>query len=249
MTFEAAPQPAPWFELLEGSVRALGEAAREWQIADRAAALNVAHLERSNRFHEGKTTHEPGPGTPVLWRRTRTNHRPHVQAFFTLQRVYGEHRRLTRREYRQAALLFASGAAWAIGLVQDGQEPRQVVFELDGYERPAPVPHPCAIAGLTGWVHGGEVERAYERLTSKQLAFDVCEEIAGRDDRDVTERDANEMFDAADAARGLEDAAYEYGLLAERALGHVLLPARDTHRRQLAEQRAAGAAQSGEVAQ
>ncbi|MEU6491125.1 hypothetical protein ABZ890_12110 [Streptomyces sp. NPDC046984] len=241
MTYNLAPKNAPWFEHLTDSVRGLGEAAREWQLADRAAALAEAHveLERST-LHEGKVRHQPGPDTPPFYRSTRTR-TPHADAFFTLHRIYMEHRFRTRREYGHAALLFASGGAWAIRQVQAGEQPDRVAFELDGYEQPAPMPHRYKVEGVDNYVHARKIAEAYDRLLSMEMAAEHAEEIAGRDDRDVTERDASDMFDAADAARGLEDAAYAYGLLAEQALMYVLLGPKDAHRKQLAEQRVAQA--------
>lgn len=240
MTYNLAPENAPWFEHLTDSVRALGEAAREWRLADRAAALAEAHvgLER-NVLHEGRVTHQPGPDTVPFRRHTRTNHRPHTRAFFELQRIYMEHRWLTRRRYRESAMLFASGAAWAIARVQAGEQPGQVVFDLDEYESPAPMPHPYGVTGLDGYLHARKLTQAYERLLAKDHAREVAEEIAGRDEDEVTERDAGDMFDAADAARGIEDAAYEYGCLVEQALGFVLLGPKDAHRKRLAAERAA----------
>lgn len=236
--YNLAPKNAPWFEHLTDSVRGLGEAAREWQLADRAAVLAEAHMQLERRtLHEGKTTHQPGPDTQGWARRVRTR-TPHADVFFTLQRIYMEHRFRTRREYRQAALLYVSGAAWAIARVRAGEQPDRVVFDLDGYETPAPVPHAYKIEDLGNYVHARKVERAYQRLLSMEMAYEHAEEIAGRDDHEVTERDASDMWDAADAARGLEDAAYAYGLLAEEALGFVLLGPKDAHRKQLAAARA-----------
>jgi len=239
MTYNLAPANAPWFEHLTDSVRALGEAAREWQLADRAAVVAEGHLRLQSRvLHEGKATHQPGPDTVPLYRRTRT-HVPHTEAFFELRRIYWDHRCLTRTRYRQAAMLYASGAAWAVARVQAGEQPPRVAFDLDHYERPEPVPHPYQVEGLDGYVHAAKVERAHERLVSMDVAFEHAEEIAGRADHDVSERDAGEMFDAADHARGLQDAAYTYGHLVEQALGYVLLGPKDAHRKELAEQLAA----------
>lgn len=240
MTYNLAPENAPWFEHLTDSVRGLGEAAREWRLADRAAALAEAHVGLERRvLHEGRVTHQPGPDTLPFRRHTHTNHRPHTRAFFELQRIYMEHRWLTRRRYRESAMLFASGAAWAIAHVQAGEQPRQVVFDLDGYERPGPMPHGYRVECLGPYVGAKKLAAAYEQLLAKDHAREVAEEIAGRDEDEVTERDAGDMFDAADAARGIEDAAYEYGLLVEQALGFVLLGPKDAHRKRLAEERAA----------
>jgi hypothetical protein len=242
--YNLAPKNAPWFEHLTDSLRGLGEAAREWQIADRAAVLAEAHMQMERRtLHEGKTTHQPGPDTQGWARQSRTR-TPHADAFFTLHRIYMEQRFRTRREYHQAAMLFASGAAWAIKQVQAGERPHQVVFDLDGYERPEPMPHAYRIEGLDRYSNARKLKAAYERLLSMEMAAEHAEEIAGRDDHEVTERDAADMWDAADAARGMEDAAYAYGLLAERALQFVLLGPKDEHRKQLAAARAAAAQQT-----
>lgn len=71
------------------------------------------------------------------------------------------------------------------------------------------------------------------------MAGEHAEEIAGREDHEVSERDANDMFEAGAIAEGLPDAAYAYGRLAEGALAFVLLGPKAAHREQLAEQRAA----------
>ncbi|CBG73473.1 hypothetical protein SCAB_64701 [Streptomyces scabiei 87.22] len=250
MTYNLAPKGAPWFEHLTDSVRALGEAAREWQLADRAASLNEAHvgMERSV-LHEGRTTHEPGPDTVPLHRRTYDNRRPHVSACYELQRLYREHRSRTRRGYRDTAMLYASGAAWAITQAQTGREPHQVVFTLDHYERPAPIPHGYGIECLGPYAGAKELAAAYEQLRSMHLAEDISEEIAGRPDHEVTERDASDMWEAGDYARGLPDAAYAYGRLLERALQYTLLGPKNAHRRQLAEQRAAEQAAAADEAE
>lgn len=239
MTYNVAHSGAPWFEHLTDSVRALGEAAFEWQLADRAAALADDQLQMGRSVpHEGRTADRVGPDTLPVHRRIRIR-RPHVQAVRELTLIHMEHRNRTRFEYGRAAMLFASGAAWAIARVQAGQQPDKVEFDLDEYERPAPVPHLYGVGGLDGYAHADKVRAAYERLLSMEHAARTAEEIAGRDDHEVTERDANDMFEAADAARGIQDAAYAYGLLVERALGHVLRGPKDAHRKQRAGQRAA----------
>ncbi|MDX2520549.1 MULTISPECIES: hypothetical protein [Streptomyces] len=240
MTYNLAPENAPWFEHLTDSIRALGEAAREWQIADRTASLNEAHVEMERSvLHEGRATHQPGPDTVPLHRRTYSNCHPHVAAFYALQRLYREHRSRTRRGYRDTAMLYASGAAWAISQVQTGEQPRQAVFTLDHYERPLPIPHDYAVTGLDQYAGAAKLAAAYEQLRSMHLAEDISEEIAGRPDHEVSERDASDMWEAGDYASGLPDAAYAYGRLLESALQYTLLGAKNTHRKQLAEQRAA----------
>lgn len=244
MTHNLAPTNAPWFEHLTDSVRALGEAAKEWQTADRAASLAEEHVRLESRsLHEGNAIHRPtsdapwpGPGKPH-------SVRPHVKAVFDLQRIYMEHRFRTQREYCHAALLFASGAAWAIAQVQAGEQPSAVAFGLDTYEPPKAVPHPFHIEGLDRYSEANKVADAYHRLLSMYQAADYAEEIAGREDREVSDRDAGDMFDALAEATGMQEAAYAYGLLAERALQFVLLSPKAAHRKQLASDRAARGAE------
>jgi len=232
--YNLAPANAPWFEHLTDSVRALGEAAREWQLADRAAALAEEHVRLESRsLHEGKATHRPtsdAPGRPY-------SVTPHANAVFELGRVYMDYRFRTQREYCHAALLFASGAAWAIAEVQAGGQPDRVVFDLEDGELPEALPHPYRVEGLGPYSEAGKVARAYDRLLSMEMAAEHAEDLAGRDY--VADHEASDMFDALEEASGIEDAAYTYGLLAERALQFVLLGTKAAHRKQVAEQRAA----------
>lgn len=234
--YNPAPANAPWFEHLIDSVRALGEAAREWQLADQRARLLEAGVEEERRtLHEGKiAVHGPEARG---WDAKPRKRGPHEHAVFDLQKIYMEHRFLTRRKYEHAALLFASGAAWAIAQVQAGEQPERVLFPLD--EDRWPVPGRYDIDGLGNYVNAGKIAAAYEQVLRMDQAAEYAEEIAGRDDHEVTERDAGDMFEAGAIAQGLPDAAYAYGRLAEGALAFVLLGPKQEHRKQLAEQRAA----------
>lgn len=234
MTYNLAPANAPWFEHLIDSVSALREAAREWQLADQAARLLEpgVELERRN-LHEGKIT-VAGPGT-AGWDAKPHRRGPHEHAVFDLQKIYMEHRFLTRRNYGHAAVLFASGAAWAIARVQAGEKPAAVHFPLDEDRRP--VPGQYRIDGLSNYAGARKIAAAYERVLSTDVAGEHAEDLAGQEY--VTDHEAGEMFEASAHAQGLPDAAYAYGRLAEDALRFVLLGPRAAHRTQLAEQRAA----------
>ncbi|MFJ6298575.1 hypothetical protein ACIQJX_35140 [Streptomyces griseoviridis] len=232
-----APANAPWFEHLTDSVRALGEAAREWQLADRQAALLETHVDFLRRNpHEGRiSVHGPATTGPQSKPARRT---PHERALSDLQKTYMEHRFTTRSRYEHAARLFASGAAWAIAHVQAGETPDRVLFRQDRDYRP--VPGAYEVTGLDRYAGADALEAAYERLLFMDHAAEYAEDIAGRDE--VSEHEAGEMFTAGQVARDLPDAAIGYGLLAEQALQFVLLGPKAAHRTRMAEERAAQAA-------
>jgi len=234
--YNLAPANAPWFEHLTDSVRALGEAAYEWQLADQTARLleSGVEIERRN-LHEGKIT-VAGPHTSG-WESNPRQRGPHEHAVLDLQKIYMEHRHITRRSYEHAAMCFASGAAWAIAQVQAGEKPGRVRFRLD--EDRWPVPGRYEIDGLGNYVNARKIAAAYEQVLSMDVAGGHAEDLAGRDY--VADHEAAEMFRAAEHAQGLPDAAYAYGRLAEGALAFVLLGPKDAHRKELAEQRAAEA--------
>ncbi|NUP19850.1 MAG: hypothetical protein HOZ81_27980 [Streptomyces sp.] len=233
--YNLAPANAPWFEHLVDSVRALGEAAREWQLADQTARLLEAGVELERRnLHEGKIlVHAPAARG---WDSKPRKSGPHEHAVFDLQKIYMEHRFLTRRRYEHAAMLFASGAARAIVQVQAGEKPDRVLFPLDADR--TPVVGGYKISDLGNYVNAKKIAAAYEQVLRMDQAAEYAEEIAGREDHEVSERDAGDMFEAAAFAEGLPDAAYAYGRLAEGALSFVLLGPKQEHRQQLAEQRA-----------
>ena len=234
--YNLAPAAAPWFEHLIDSVQALGEAAREWQLADQTARLLEAGVELERRaLHEGKIlVHGPEARG---WDSKPRKRGPHEHAVFDLQKIYMEHRFLTRRRYEHAAMLYASGAARAIAQVQAGKQPERVTFTLDADR--TPVPGGYKISELGNYVNAKKIAEAYEQVLRMDQAAEHAEEIAGREDHEVTEADANDMFEAGAYAQGLPDAAYAYGRLAEGALAFVLLGPKQEHRQQLAAQRAA----------
>ncbi|MGI3230595.1 hypothetical protein ACRJ4B_49925 [Streptomyces sp. GTA36] len=236
MMHNLAPANAPWFEHLVDSVRALGEAACEWQLADQTARLLEAGVQMDRRtLHEGKITVQGSQGRG--WDSNPRQFGPHEHAVMDLQKVYMEHRFVTRRRYEHAAMLFASGAARAIAQVQAGEQPKRVLFTLDADR--TPMVGGYKIGDLGNYVNAQKIAVAYEQVLRMDQAAEYAEEIAGRDDHEVSERDAGDMFEAGEIAQGLPDAAYAYGRLAEGALQFVLLGPRASHRTELAEKRAA----------
>ncbi|WP_340382262.1 hypothetical protein U5640_36230 [Streptomyces sp. SS7] len=246
MRYNLAPVNAPWFEHLADSVDALGEAAREWKLAHQAAGLAHEQTDPMRRIlHDGKVTGQPGPEAVGFNAKpfTRT---PHCAAVFELQRIYMEAKHHTRAEYGHAALLYASGAAWAIRAVRAGEQPARVVFgvetEGDNGQREL-VPDDLRLdAGLDAfdadrYSKADKLRAACARLTECLGAGEMAAAIG--DQEYVSERDDADAAEAWAIAEGGPDAAYAYGHLLREALGFVLLGPRDAHRRQLAEQRAA----------
>lgn len=241
MTYNLAPENAPWFEHLSDSVRALGEAAREWRLAATAATLARDHADvQRHPWHQGKVTGQPSPeargfaGEPA-------ERSPHMNAAFELQRLYGDVQRDTAGGYERAALLFASGAAWAVRRVRAGHHPGRVVFATDDTDRRSLIPGPFD-ADLDALKEArlstaGKLWSAHDRLQECEWARHAGEDIASQDY--VSDHEASDMHECWALAEGLAEAAYSYGLLVEQALGFVLLGAREAHRQQLGVQRAA----------
>lgn len=240
MTYNLAPENAPWFEHLTDSVDALGNAAREWDLAHQGAELVHDQTDPMRRvLHDGKVTGQPGPEA-VGWNAKPFTRSPHSKAVFALQRLYLEAVHRARAEYEHAALLYASGAAWAIRAVRAGEQPARVVFGVDDGERDL-VPGDLD-AGLDAfkadrYSKAEKVEDAYDRLLECLAAGRYAEEIG--DQEYVSERDDAEAAECWVVAQGTADAACAYGHLLREGLGFVLLAPREEHRRQLAAARAA----------
>lgn len=233
MTHNLAAQGAPWFEHLIDSVRALGESAREWQLADESARLLEAGVQMERRnLHEGKIVVQGPAGRG--WDSNPRRKGPHEHAVMDLQKIYMEHRFVTRRNYEHAALLFASGAARAIAQVQSGEQPERVRFHLDAHH--TPVIGGYKIGDLDNYVDAQKIAAAYEQVLSMDEAGEYAEDLAGRDY--VADHEASEMFRSSVYAQGLPAAAYAYGQLAEGALRFVLLGPKAAYRKQQAEERA-----------
>ena len=118
-------------------------------------------------------------------------------------------------------------------MVQAGNHPPVVTYQSDGDA----VQHQLHISGLDRYAGGKELDAAYDVLVRCTDASEFAEDLAGRDY--VSDHEAGQMFRAIDASDGLADAAYAYGLLAQRALNFVLLEPRRARERELAAARAA----------
>ncbi|WP_069737439.1 hypothetical protein [Streptomyces sp. EN27] len=221
-----------WTESLFDSVYALYKTAHEYQLAHRATQLLAAQAEFDrHKPHEGRIAlegHSAGYGRPIM-------KEPHPDALFALLRVYGDAASEMHRRYEEAALLFASGAAWAIRSIQLGHTPPVVSFQTDQYDNP--VQHRLSITGLTNYAGAPALGRAYEQLARRLSAADHAVHLA--EQGDLADHEAGEFHDAVDTAMGIADSAYAYGLLAQRAVNFVLLEPRRAREREIALARAA----------
>ncbi|QQZ54116.1 hypothetical protein IFE09_11160 [Streptomyces microflavus] len=225
-----------WTDSLFDSVSALYEMAHEYQIALRAAEVTASSVDFDRRkSHEGRIALE---GRTSVYGRTYTRP-PHDYALMLLSHTYGEAASLMRRRYTEASLLFASGAAWAVRSVHAGEQPPVVAFETDkdgdwvlralhtpDLDRP----------DLDRYAGAADLAAAYDQLRRCMDADEYGEELAGRDE--VSEQEAGAMFDAHAEADGLADAAFAYGLLAQKAVSFVLLEPRRARERERALARA-----------
>ncbi|MCZ4611839.1 hypothetical protein O3S80_50460 [Streptomyces sp. Lzd4kr] len=241
--YNLAPKGAPWFEHLTDSVRGLGEAAREWQLAHQGATLAHAHVDTTRTvFHEGKVTGQP-ESTDRGWLSKPFTRTPHSTAMFELQRHYLNAVHFTKNGYEHAAMLYASGAAWAVRTVRAGEMPARVVLAAADTDKRELVPGSFN-ADLDALKEARlstvpKLIAAHKRLDDCLYARGVAEDIASQDY--IADHEAGEMHDCYTAAEGSADAAYAYGLLVEQALSFVLLGPRAAHRKQLAAQEQAAA--------
>lgn len=210
-----------WTESLFDSVYALYEAAREYQIAGRAAQAAVDSVDFDRRkFHEGRVAIEGRTATRDV----------HGHALMQLHRVYGVAASEARRRYQEATLLYASGAAWAVRSVKNGDTPAYVTFEADLWGDP--VPGTFYTPDLDQYPGAASLNAAYDAVRRCLDAEEHIEEMA--DWGPISEHDAGEMTRAGEVAGGLAAAAYAYGLLAQRALNFVLLEPRRARETKLA---------------
>lgn len=221
-----------WTESLFDSVYALYETAVEYQTAHRAAqvAEQMVGMDR-RQLHPGRIACE---GRVNAYGRTLTRE-PHANAIFDLGRVYRQAERQMLGKYEGAALLYASGAAWAIRSVQRDDTPPVVAFQTD--EDGDIVPNLMDIPGLDTYAGGPALDAAYAALVRCAGASEHVEDLAGREY--VSDHEAGEMSRAGEIADGLADAALAYGLLAQRALNYVLIEPRRAREREIALARAA----------
>jgi hypothetical protein len=151
---------------------------------------------------------------------------------FALADIYRDHQFAVHRLYERAALLYASGCAWAIRTVQQGGNPNGVAFGL-GTDNQL-LPGRYDIQGLERYARGRQVAAAYEHLTRCMGAGDEAADLGSQDY--LADHEAGQLHDALDVAEGIADAAYAYGLLAEGAVRYVLIePRRQYARRQVEE--------------
>ncbi|AVV46432.1 hypothetical protein PYK79_45095 [Streptomyces sp. ID05-04B] len=258
MTYNLAPDNAPWFEHLTDSVDALGNAAREWGLAHRTAELAYEQSDPMRRIlHDGKVTGQPGPEA-VGWNAKPFTRSPHSKAVYALHSLYTEAMYRARAEYEHAALLYASGAAWAVCRVRAGEQPARVVFGVDdegdnGQRDLVPGDFGVDVDAFEAdrYSNARKLQAVYDRLLECLAAGRYAEDIG--DQERVTEQEDAEAAECWAIAEGTADAAYAYGNLLRQALGFVLLGPRQEHRKQLAAAAeaatAAGSAPSSEVAQ
>ncbi|MEV6477654.1 hypothetical protein [Streptomyces sp. NPDC051657] len=223
--------PQHWTESLFDSVYGLYETAREYQSALRAAqaAADTVDIDR-RQHHEGRIALE---GRTNAYGRTLTRE-PHTRALYDLGETYGTAASVLRSRYQEAALLFASGAAWAIRSVHRGEQPPVVAFETD--DDGNAVPHAMYTPELDRYAGAAALDAAYDAVRRCMDAGEHIEEMA--DWGPISEHDAGQMTRAGEVAGGLAAAAYAYGLLAQRALNFVLLEPRRSREREIALARA-----------
>ncbi|WP_425244820.1 hypothetical protein [Streptomyces sp. NEAU-NA10] len=216
----------PWFEDLEDSVRALGEAAREYQLAYAAARTLSASVEyERRRLDHGKAAGARPNAVPAACE-------PHADAVFDLVNVYRDHEFKVHALYERAALVFASGCAWAVKTVREGGNPNGVLLPLGDDHRL--MPGLFEIRGLERYARGKQVAGAYERLMTCLDAGAVAEDLDAQEY--LADHEAGQLHEALDVAMSTADAAYAYGLLAEGAVRFSLLePRRQYARRQVEE--------------
>ncbi|MFF7438698.1 hypothetical protein [Streptomyces sp. NPDC008122] len=214
--------PLPWFESLTDSAFALGAAARETRTAHQAAQAATAQYDLDRvRLLDGEIT-VPGLFTPP---------RPHDRAVMGIGKALQQCGDQMESLYTDAALSYAYGTAWAILRVLDGQEPPRVELshtaEGDLIIPRGLAPVPPQIAGLERWRDNPKFEQARKRWESCDYAGEYASALA--DEEYLSDHGAYEMHEAYGEARGITDAAYAYGVLAESALRYALLGPRARH--------------------
>ncbi|MFJ9979657.1 hypothetical protein [Streptomyces cyaneofuscatus] len=226
-------QPAQhWTESLFDSVYALYETAREYQAAYQSARLTRDGVDFDRRkIHEGRIE-VAGPdvwGTPGMTGRRE----PHANAVAVLDRLYGVLLSEIEERYDQAALIYASGAAWAVRAVQRGEQPAHVTLVAD---RDVLVPPSLEIPGLDTWSDGPDLDAAYNAVVR---CTDAAEYVEALGDQDyISDQADGELLRAHAVASGMADASFTYGLQAQRALNFVLLEPRRAREREIALARA-----------
>ncbi len=240
--YDLAPGDAPWFEHLTDSVRALGYAAREWQLAAQAAIVDHARANHGGLdSHEGQVIGLPSADA-VGWNARPQPSHPHVTARRALAKHYRDAMYQTRHGYEDAARLYASGGAWAVRAVQEGRQPQLVeLYREPGADGPdvlVPGSERIDIDALrtARYSEADKVAAAYKRLDDCLYAAQLAEDIGSQDY--IADHEASQMHDAWTVAEDTADAAYAYGRVLECTLQFVLLGPREAHRKELAADRA-----------
>ncbi|WP_424918904.1 hypothetical protein [Streptomyces sp. wa1064] len=224
--------PQHWTEALTDSVYGLYETANEYRNAYRAAQLQATTVDLIHRMtHGGRITLE---GHPVVSDRPLT-HTPHGQALSTLSRLYGTVEAEMQSRYEEAALLYASGAAWAVRAVMRGEQPPNVVFQTTEHGDPAP--NSLEIPGLETWIDGPALDAAYDTVVRCTQAAEYAEQLVDREP--ISDQEAAELHRAHREADGIADAAFAYGLLGQRAVSIALIEPRRARESELAQAHAA----------
>ncbi|MFJ4322212.1 hypothetical protein ACIP3A_03700 [Streptomyces tricolor] len=201
----------PWDDSLTDSVYALGAAARECQTAHQAAVIakEHVHLDRIKLLDGTVDRRHPG---------YTTEQEPHLTVLSQIGTIQLNTKHQLQRLYTEAALAYAHGANWAVRQVQSGEQPAHVAFTVDatGASDFGPLPE-LKLDRYAGEAALERARRAYERcLAAGAEAEDIDRQAY------IADHEASAMHAALDIAAGLADAAYAYGVQAERALSFAL---------------------------
>ncbi|MEU8196370.1 hypothetical protein AB0C10_21540 [Microbispora amethystogenes] len=227
-------QIPPWYVTLKAGVSALGEAARTYRDAYRAAEA-MASITYAPRVevHEGRVTGQPGPEARG-WEAKPKSLEPHGRAVFEVSSLNQHHADELKSRYEDAALRYASGAASAIRMVQAGETPARPVLPLNAERRlewgglEIEVPAEARYAGAE------KLTAAYATLSHLLGQRQYAEDLSAQEY--LADHEAGWMHDAWHEAEGIADAAYAYGCLAHRAVHFVLLGPKAEHERRAREQ-------------
>lgn len=211
-----SPRRQAWYAPLTSSVRALGAAAEEYQLAVRTIELAAAQVDPERRA--------PHPGSAGTIRiglqgETVRGYMPHEDALFGLATHYEQQLATLRAHHQTAGMLYAAGCAWALNSSLGGSRPQHVIFTSTPEGRC--VPGPLEITGLSRWPRLGELEHARHDLAAVLEHQQLIDRI--NDQTPYTEALAEQQHQAqtiVDARLGA--AAYRYGQLAEAGLHFVL---------------------------
>ncbi|MEV0527082.1 hypothetical protein AB0I66_26980 [Streptomyces sp. NPDC050439] len=207
-----------WFHDLTESVFAVGAAAREYRTAHQAAQAAAWHFEPARMAPEDGAVSVVG----------RYFSHPHHEALRYLKEIQDSTELRIKLRYENTALAYAYGTACAVAGVVNGERPRHLEFvRRDGlYELPTEA-LPNFEDALAEWSGGPNLVALGEILTEHVRARDLAREFSFYED--FADCHSPEAAEASEFAAGLADAAYVYGVAAERALQFVLLNLQKHH--------------------